>query len=247
MTKLNQIIAVSNGKKSRTQSSMTELYHKLQKSPLLSGIARTYRPKDDDGEQLPPESNRVLLQVKDIIKEASTIWTELFDAIATQDTANCSASADVCVDGEVLLADVPVTHLLFLEKQLNDIHSFVSKVPTLDPAYEWEWSDEANCYATKPTETTRTKKIPRNHVKYEATKEHPAQVEMFTEDVLVGYWTKVDFSGAMLEKQKNQIVNRVRQLQEAVKQAREDANNTDVVLVENGKVIFGFLFETTAS
>jgi hypothetical protein len=38
MPKLNQIIAVANGKKSQTQSELTRIYHALQKSALLDGI-----------------------------------------------------------------------------------------------------------------------------------------------------------------------------------------------------------------
>ena len=40
------------------------------------------------------------------------------------------------------------------------------------------------------------KTVPRNHNKDEATKKHPAQVEMDTEDVRVGTW-KTTFSGAL--------------------------------------------------
>ena len=46
-------------------------------------------------------------------------------------------------------------------------------------------------------QTLRTKKVPRNHVKAEATEKHPAQVEVYYEDVAVGYWTTVKFSGAL--------------------------------------------------
>jgi len=41
MTKLNQIIAVEKGTKSRTLAELSEAHHDLQKAPLLSGIART--------------------------------------------------------------------------------------------------------------------------------------------------------------------------------------------------------------
>ncbi len=54
MARLNQIIAVEKGVKSRSFQELTEAHHALQKPALLAGIARTYRPKDDEGEQLPP-------------------------------------------------------------------------------------------------------------------------------------------------------------------------------------------------
>ena len=59
VAKLNQIIAIEKGTKSRTFQELTEAHQSLQKPALLSGISRTYRPKDEEGEQLPPESTRV--------------------------------------------------------------------------------------------------------------------------------------------------------------------------------------------
>ena len=50
MAKLNQIIAVEKGVKSRSFQELTEAHHALQKPTLLSGISRTYRPKDEEGE-----------------------------------------------------------------------------------------------------------------------------------------------------------------------------------------------------
>ncbi len=241
MTKLNQIIAIANGTKTRTTAAISEIFHKLQKNTLFEGINRTYNPKDDDGEKLPPESKTVRLNAKDVLKDASGIWTEMFDLVATQDYSNCKATSDVLVDEQVVLSDVPVTHLLFLEKQLTDINSFLQQIPVLDSANKWTWDDSSNCYVSDIVETTRTKKIPKNHVKYEATKEHPAQVEMFTEDVIVGYWSKKDFSGCMTQTNKNVLLERVRKLQNGVKQARESANSMPTESVSVGKEIFSYL------
>ena len=247
MAKLNQIVAVCNGVKSRTQSGVTGVYHKLQRKEMFQGISRTYRSLDEEGEKLPPESKKVQATVKGLLEEAQEWWVSLFDTVYTQDVANCQAKADIKVNGRVILASVPVTHLLFLEKKLVDVATFISDIPTLDPAYEWHYSSEADCYATEATETHRTKKVPRNHVKYEATKEHPAQVDLYTEDVIVGYWSKVDFSGAIPVAQKNAMVHRLSLLQDAVKQAREEANNIEVEQQSNADKLFNFLFSTTSS
>ena len=73
----------------------------------------------------------------------------------------------------MLLSDVPVTYLLFLEKQLVDLHTFVRKLPVLDASETWAFDASADCWATEAIQTVRTKKIPRNHVKAEATEHHP--------------------------------------------------------------------------
>jgi hypothetical protein len=242
MTRLNQIVAVEKGIKSRSFQELTDAHHALQKSSLLSGISRTYRPKDEEGEQLPPESTKVQVKGEETIRQTAEILTKLFDVTATKDWANCTAKADVKVDGTTLIEGVPVSYLLFLEKQLVDLLTFVRKLPVLDAAESWDYDASADCWATDPVQTVRTKKIPRNHVKAEATEKHPAQVEVYYEDVTVGYWKTVKFSGALPAKRINELVERVEKLQQAVKFAREEANNTEVTQQKTGSAIFGYLF-----
>jgi hypothetical protein len=242
MARLNQIIAVEKGVKSRSFQELTDAHHALQKPALLAGISRTYRPKDEEGEQLPPEATRVQMKAEEIIRQTVDILTRLFDVTATKDWANGQARADVIVDGNVLLAQVPVTYLLFLEKQLVDVHTFVKKLPVLDASESWVFDSSADSWATEPVQTVRTKKIPRNHVKAEATEHHPAQVEVYYEDVAVGYWRTVKFSGAMPASRVNDILERVEKLQQAVKFAREEANNIEVEDQQVGETVFNYLF-----
>jgi hypothetical protein len=242
MTRLNQIIAVEKGVKSRSFQELTDAHHALQRPPLLAGISRTYRPKDEEGEQLPAESTKVQIKAEEIIRQTAAILTRLFDVTATKDWTNCTAHANVVVGGQTLLENVPVAYLLFLEKQLVDLHTFVRKLPVLDAAESWGFDASADCWATEPLQTVRTKKIPRNHVKAEATEKHPAQVEVYYEDVVVGYWKTVKFSGALPAKRVNELLERIETLQQAVKFAREEANNTDVVEQKTGEKVFRYLF-----
>jgi hypothetical protein len=242
MPKLNQIIAITAGKKSQAHKTITEAYQNLQKASLLEGISRTYKPRDDEGEQLPQEKKLVQSRVKDAVRSVVTALTELFDIVATQDQANCQARANVQVDGVVVLKAVPVTTLLFLEKQLVDLHTFVEKLPTLDPGEAWGYNPDVDLYASEAYQTTKTKKVMKNHVKAEATKEHPAQVETYTEDVVVGYWTTIKFSGAIPAKEKNELLDRVRKLQEAVKLAREEANGMEVETRKIGAAVLQHVF-----
>jgi len=247
MSKLNQIIAVANGRKSKVTKEVTEVYKKVQKSALFEGISRTYQPLDDDGETFPPEKKNSQYSVSAAVEELSQSLASLFDVVATQDWANTQAVADVVVGNKTVLTGVPVTYLLFLEKQLTDIHTFVKSLPTLDPAENWQWSDAANCYVSEVNKTNKTKKVMRNHVKSEATKEHPAQVETFTEDVKVGEWATTKFSGAVPAKEKAALVDRVTALQDAVKYAREQANMTEVTSVNVSRPVFDYLFASTST
>lgn len=242
MARLNQIIAIEKGVKSQSLRELTDAHHALQKPPLLSGIARTYQPKDEEGEQYPPESTKVQIKAEEIIEHTGEILTKLFDIVATKDWANTTAQADVAIDGKVLLEKVPVSYLLFLEKQLVDLRTFIRKLPILDASETWTFDSSADCWATEPIQTTKTKKIPRNHVKAEATEHHPAQVEVYYEDVIVGFWRTVKFSGALPAQRINTLLKRVEVLQEAVKFAREEANNLEVEDQKVGQKVFEYLF-----
>ncbi|MFC9327663.1 hypothetical protein [Kitasatospora sp. NPDC057015] len=242
MAKLNQIIAVEKGVKSKSFQELTQAHQSLQKPALLAGISRTYQPKDEEGEQLPPESTRVQAQAEDILRTTATTLTRLFDVAATKDWANCSARADVVLEGRTLLVDVPVTYLLFLEKQLTDLHTFVRKLPVLDASEAWSLDASTDAWKTDPVRTIRTKKVPRNHVKAEATEKHPAQVEVYYEDIPVGYWTTVKFSGALPARRVNELVERVEKLRQAVQFAREEANGAEVTDQRVGDAVFGYLF-----
>jgi hypothetical protein len=242
MAKLNQVIAIEKGVKTRAHGELTEAHQQLLKPSLLSGISRTYRPRDEEGEQLPPESTRVQLKADEIIRKTVDTLVELFDVTATKEWANCEARADVVVDGRTLLEKVPVTYLLFLEKQLVDLHTFVKKLPVLDASETWTFDAGADCWATEPVQTAKTKKIPRNHVKAEATEKHPAQVEVYYEDVVVGTWRTVKFSGALPARRVNELLARVEKLQQAVKFAREEANSARAEDRKTGRAVLEFLF-----
>lgn len=242
MGKLNQVIAVMQGKKTQAEKALTDAHHSLSKAGLLDGISRTYRPKDDDGDHMPSESKQAQLSVGSAINEMRTALEGWYDIAATQEWANTQANADVVVDGNVVLTGVPVPILLFLEKRLVDLHTFVAKLPVLDPAEQWTFDENADAYRTAVQETTKTKKVPHNHVLAEATKEHPAQVQTYTEDEIVGYWDTTKFSGAIPASERRDKLTQVRKLQEAVKRAREEANSIEVTEKQIGNTVLSFIF-----
>lgn len=241
-SKLNQWLAVSKGVQARAKDSITAAYHVLQKPVPLSGISRTYQPKNEDGDTFPEEHTLVQVTAEGLLADVTASLSELFDVTATREWANCEATADVVVDGVTLLAGVPVTFLLFLEKQLVDIRTFVAKMPILDPAETWTHDPATGSWVTEPAETNRTQKVPFNHVKAVATKEHPAQVEVLYTDIVVGTWTKRSFSGAMAAARVQELTERVDKLAAAVKFAREEANMLEVEKrTAVGAAVFGYV------
>lgn len=241
---LNQLIALRKGITADTHSVVTRLHQDVQKANLINGFARTYRKIRDEDVDLPPEGQRVQLRASEVLHGASEALTKMFDVTAAIDWTNQVARADVVVDGRVLIADAPVSFLLFLEKQLVDIGTFVKKLPVLDPAETWRRDDNADAWATERTTTIRTKKVMRNHEVAPATDKHPAQVTVYQEDDQVGFWDTVKFSGAIDGARAKQLLERVRTLSEAVKVAREAANMTAVVQPRPGAAVFNYLLST---
>ncbi len=241
MPRLNQVIAIEKDVSGKSHRALTDAYQILQKPAPLTGISRTYRPKDEEGEQLPGESVRVQIKGHQVLGEVMKEIASLFDITATKDYANCNAKADIVVDGAVIVSQAPATFLLFLEKKLVDLHTFVQKLPTLDLAETWRFDANQDAWATEATQTTRTKKVPRNHVKAAATDKHPAQVEVFHEDIVVGYWTTVKYSGAFPVAEVNLLLNRIDKLRQSVKFAREEANTVAVERQDAGDRIIAYL------
>jgi hypothetical protein len=218
------------------------LYKLAQKPDLFNGFNKTYQSKDDEGDKLPSEGKRVQFNTTTLMQSVGHSMSELITITARKDYTNCVAKADVVVDGKVIIKGAPVSFLLFIEKQLTDLRTFVGKLPLLDESEDWKLDSNSGLYKTEATQTHRTKKIQKPIVLYPATEQHPAQTGMITEDVIDGFWTAVKHSGAMPKPDRQKLFDRVDLLLQAVKQARESANMEDEI--DCGKpadAIFGFL------
>ncbi len=246
MPKLNQIIAIEKGIKTKNYAAITELHKLSAKKELFNGHSRKYTPSDDDattpgGEKLPDENKKVQELCKDNIKKVADLLSEMFNLSAVREYGNCLAKADIVVDEKVLLKDVPVTYMLYLEKQLCDIHTYLKSLPTLDAGENWHYDTAQDLWASEASGSARTKKLTRAFVLYEATEKHPAQVKEVSEDVRVGLWTTVKYSSALEARYQNELVARVEKLQVAVKFAREQANELAVEKKEVAKAIFSYI------
>lgn len=240
--KLNQIIAIEKGAKNRIYSAITELHKNAQKSDLYYGFSKSYEPKEEGGEQFPPEQKKVLMRSDDVLSEIRKLFTEFLDITATKDFANVSAKADVAIGGNVIIKDAPVPYLLFLEKQLTDLRTFVDKMPTLDESDDWRKDDASGLYRTEPTKTHRTAKVQEAIVLYDATDKHPAQTQLITKDVIVGYWNQVKQSGAITRGEKRRLLERIESVLSAVKSAREEANSVEAQDKKVGDAVFDYIF-----
>lgn len=242
MPKLNQIVAVERGLKSSMEKEVTTLYHAFQSAAAFGGVSKTYEPLNVADEVLPGEYQKVVHKAGTLLDNLNDHLARLFDVAATKVWANTKAKADVVVDGDVLLHDVPVEYLMFLAQWLVNIKTILGKVPTLDPAYTWAPDEARECYVTEPVTSHRTKKMPKDMVVVPATDKHPAQTRQWDEDVWVGTWTRVQMSGALPAERITELKARVTELQKAVLFAREEANSMEVEDQKPSRPLLEFLF-----
>lgn len=242
--RLNQLIAVRPGVKNDVTTKVTKAHHLLLRNELMSGLARTYTARDDDGYVYPDETTWVQVKATSLLREAAEELARLFNVNAAIDWTNQEAKADLVLLGDnpvVLVPSVPVTYLMFLEKQLVDMETMVRKLPVLPPTETWTFDPNTDVYKSQPIGTTKTQKVRKSHVLYPASDRHPAQVESYTEDEPIGTWITTKMSGAVPGERINQLLTRVQNLQRAVKYAREQANLKKVVDVRPGERIMDYL------
>lgn len=241
MPKLHQIIAIEEDQKNKTGSVIAQLEREAQKTESFTGLTRTYRPKEDGGEQLPPEHKRVQLDARKEIEKYIKAKSELFDVIATKDYANMNARADVEIDGQVLLTGVPVTNLLFISKQLEQFRTYVEKLPVLDEAEDWKEDPSTGQYRTEVTTRHRTEKVIDFKTVAEATKEHPAQIAQIAKDVTVGYWDQTKLAAALPAPEKEKLIAKIDELLSAVKLARGKANEVEAPRQKIASTLFEYV------
>lgn len=239
--RLNALLAVEKDIKKNTQETITKLHHLLQKPALVSGLRRTYTPREETGEQLAPETQNIQLNAETALRQATAAFSELFDITAAKDMTNTGARADIVVGTTTLATQVPATTLLFLEKQLVDLQTFVAKLPELDPGESWQLDVNSNEYRAQPSQTIRTKKVTTPLILVQATDKHPAQCQMVTEDIPQGVWTSVKASAAIPAPRKQALALRVQTLLSAVKVARENANQQEVQELEIGSALMNYI------
>lgn len=229
--RLNQVVALVKGKKTRIQQLLTTVHRGWAKE-RVAGISRTYTPTEENGENLQPEHRSVQLKVPKELARIRAELTDFYNVIATQELGNMSALAAIKIDGREITENIPVPLLLFFEKQMTDLRTLIEKLPTLPTDKVWRHDEAKDDWVTEPETTVKTQKKVEVIVKYDATPEHPAQTDLHQVDRTVGHWETIHLSGALPEAERARMLLRVTDVQDAIKIAREEANSTEVTMSE---------------
>lgn len=243
---LGQVVAIEADVRKATMRKLTDAYHALDKPALMEGLVGEYKAfADEGGEELPPETQRVQATVEEMVEATRDALAHLFDVTAARDYTNCSgtAKADVAVGEQVLIEDAPVPYLLWLDKQLDNLHAFVTRMPTLSPSTEWTMAEGRGVYGSTAVKTIRQIQQHKVITLAAATDKHQAQCQVVAEQVPVGTWTRIKFSGAVPVSRRETLLRRIATLKGAVHAAREQAKRVEVVEPTIGKRVLGYLFD----
>lgn len=246
-TKLHQLIAVERGGlEGRAKRRLTDLNRLLGTPAVLSGLTRRHESSIDGEDSLPGETTLVQVKVPDVLAEMATLMSRVYDVAVSKEASNAEAKADVVIDGEILLDNMPVGGLLFLEKRLDDIRTIITNLPVLDPAEEWMQDGQLGVWRTPDVKRVSTRKVAKPLELAPATERHAAQVQLVQEDIRTGIWTQVKYSGAVPMSARAGMLSRIEKLIAAVKIAREAANEVEVVDKQVGNTIFNYVFAENA-
>ncbi len=248
--RIHQLLAVISGLNTETDAAGARLGQVAGTPDLFSGMEKTSRaasesadPKAPRRRVTPPKITKVRCTAVQVLSDAQKLLSRKWDTALTLDTAQGAAKADVTVDGVTVMADVPVRHLVYLEGELAKLQQIVAALPVLDGVQDWtdENTPPGQWRTRAPREGELKEKIPGRFVLYEATKEHPAQVQRLDTDEVVEYTSTVNYSGALPAPRKSALLERLSDLRTAVKMAREEANSAVVTSRSEGAEIFTWL------
>ena len=243
MAKLHELLAVEGDLASAAQAVLKEVKGLLGSPEKFLGRVRTYRPLEEDGQTQPNETTNLSTTVDKELARLSTHFGNWLNASIQKEVTNQKTSADIVVGEQIIAERLPATALLNLESKLASLKSVLVAIPTNDTTERWEWDTEAEAWVSEPRITFSTKKTVKHHVAYEATKEHPAQVQAYNEDVRVGEWTTIIRSGMLRPSQKRDILERLDKLIMAVKAARQRANQAEIEDVQIAKKLLDYILE----
>ena len=245
MAKLHELLAVEGDLEGIYKKILDETARTFTKKvDRFFGAVRTMEWFEEGNPPVPAEHQALTTTVKDKLDYQKNAVIRYFDALLQKERTNQDAKADIIIDGVTIASGLPATFLLGLESRLKRVREVYDKIPTLPPNIKWEKDTTKgdDIYSRiHPEEQLKTEKIFKVQVLYDATKEHPAQVEKIPETKNVGVYKKEVWAGLLSPADKSALLGKIDKLIQAVKKARQRANTTEVVKTTIGKELFTYI------
>lgn len=248
--KLHELLAVETNLENQANKTRSELMNTFEKKRHLFEEKRVVFTPLGEGQSVVENQSDIQSTVSSELTWVQDFIAKSLDASYQVAEANTNARADVVLEDDantVLLKNVPATALLELEKRCVELTALVTAIPTLDPAKGFAPDAQRGdgYFQARAVRKTRSKKEKVVLIKYEATKEHPAQTELIDKDVPVGTIEEQEWSGLLTPAKKSELLNRVEILSRAVRRARSRANEAEVDKNNKiGKKLLDYIFKS---
>lgn len=252
--RLHELLAVEKNALSQCNILFQETLQKFGKGHYFTGWIKRLKmikesPDNVALEESSSEDREVPTTVYDTLEYVLNAWSKSEDLQLRKNIANQKAIGNLELKlgntDQILATGLPVDELMGLENRLLKIRDMFQAIPTLEASKSWVPSDlKENVWkVSNPDVTTKTEKITIPVVLYEATKDHPAQVEKISRDDVVGTYSIINFSGAVPTLKKAAALQRIEELIEEVKKARMRANCVEVPNASIGNKLAEYLLE----
>jgi hypothetical protein len=215
-----------------------------KKPDHFRGHTKTVRYFDESrsGENT-DETKEMVTTVQDKLDYMFKSTGRHYDALLQLEEANGRARADLVVNGVTIMKDVPATFLLGMETRLKGLRDVLMAIPTLEMSTKWEADKNLGKgkYRAEPAVTMKGEKTLKSRVLVDPTKEHPAQVQQWNEDVPVARTEVTHTSSMITPSEKSTMLGRIDALISGVKKARQRANCVETKNIKIAKDIFAYI------
>jgi len=246
MAKLHEVLAVEPEREKvsrKVTEEATKTFH--DKGQMFLGSQRSWHMFDGEATEAPPTEYQALATtVPDKLRWVAKAVSQYFDVNLQKEATNQTAVADLIVNDVAIAKDLPATFLLGLESKLTKLRPMYEAIPVLPPSVEWRDAPELGAGVRQmvhPEKKYKTAKTFQHKTLYDATKEHPAQIERWEETINVGESTRDVWSGMLTTAEKADLLGRLDALTQAAKRARQRANNITIVKRSVGAQLFNYL------
>jgi hypothetical protein len=240
-TKLYELLAVETDLKKKAADQLKDTTNLFAHSEKFIGQTISPHALNADDPELPVEKAEMAFTVHGELKKVGDVFGDFMDVTVQKEMTNATTNADVLIEDVVFLKGMTATALLNLESRLEELKKVYEAIPTVDMTEVWEYIGGQGVYVSERRISFRTKKVMRNHVLAQADQYHPAQVQVYTEEVPVYRVEKVLTSGMIEPIEKKDKLDRIDKLARAVKQARQRANDTEITDIEVASKIFKYI------
>lgn len=253
---MHELLATYEDQKGQATKTRTDLTSTFSnKSHLFRKKVVTFKSNQEGVVAVTESQSDIQTTLKKELEWVSGFLAKSMDVGYQIDIGNTQAKADLVVEdssGKTVLEvkNLPATSLLQLEKHLLQVRELALSIPTLDPAqgFEPDKASEKGVWKAREVTKNRTKKVKKVLVLAPATDKHPAQVQPYDDDEVVGTLLEQEWSALTTPALKSEVLNRCDTLIQQVKKARSRANSIELDVTGNkiGKQLLDYVFQPLA-